>query len=89
MSRSPLPADLAPHLLRHTYATLAIERGANIKAVSQLLGHADVRITLQLYTHLSIEHLGVVFRLCHPLRDNTLELPEIINNRKKMIPYVR
>jgi site-specific recombinase XerD len=84
-----LPSDFSPHGLRHTYATLAIERGANIKAVSQLLGHADIRITLQLYTHLSTDHLGEVFRLCHPLRDNQLDLPEIINNRKKMIPYLR
>ena len=84
-----LPEELTPHLLRHTYATLAIERGANIKAVSQLLGHADVKTTLQLYTHLSTEHLSEVFRLCHPFRDNHLELPEIINNRKKMIPYLR
>jgi site-specific recombinase XerD len=84
-----LPEELTPHLLRHTYATLAIERGANIKAVSQLLGHADVKTTLQLYTHLSTEHLNEVFRLCHPFRDNRLELPEIINNRKKMIPYLR
>jgi len=84
-----LPSGLTPHVLRHTYATLAIERGANIKAVSQLLGHADVRVTLQLYTHLSNDHLAEVFRLCHPLRDNELDLPEIINNRKKMIPYLR
>ena len=84
-----LPNNLTPHALRHTYATLAIERGANIKAVSQLLGHADVKTTLQLYTHLSTEHLHEVFRLCHPLRDNRRELPEIINDRKKMIPYLR
>ncbi|MEM6927276.1 MAG: tyrosine-type recombinase/integrase [Myxococcota bacterium] len=88
-SEIDLPSGVTPHVLRHTYATLAIERGANIKAVSQLLGHADVRVTLQLYTQLSNDHLAEVFRLCHPLRDNELDLPEIINNRKKMIPYLR
>lgn len=84
-----LPDTLTPHILRHTYATLAVERGANLKALSQLLGHADIKTTLQLYTHLSTDHLHKVFRLCHPLRDNRRELPEIINDRKKMIPYIR
>ncbi len=84
-----LPDTLTPHILRHTYATLAVERGANLKALSQLLGHADIKTTLQLYTHLSTDHLHKVFRLCHPLRDNRRELPEIINDRKKMIPYLR
>ena len=84
-----MPDTLTPHTLRHTYATIAVERGANLKALSQLLGHADVKTTLQLYTHLSTEHLHEVFRICHPLRDNRRELPEIINDRKKMIPYLR
>ena len=43
-----------PHTLRHTFATLTIESGANIKAVSQMLGHRHIATTLQLYTHLSI-----------------------------------
>jgi integrase/recombinase XerC len=84
-----LPDTLTPHVLRHTYATLAVERGANLKALSQLLGHADITTTLQLYTHLSTDHLHKVFRICHPLRDNRRELPEIINDRKRMIPYFR
>lgn len=84
-----LPDTLTPHILRHTYATIVVERGGNIKALSQLLGHADIKTTLQLYTHLSNDHLHHIFRLCHPLRDNKQELPEIINNRKKMIPYLR
>jgi site-specific recombinase XerD len=84
-----LPDSLTPHTLRHTYATLAVERGINLKALAQLLGHADVQTTLQLYTHLSTHHLHQIFRLCHPLRDNRLELPEIINNRKDIISYRR
>ena len=84
-----LPETLTPHILRHTYATLAVEKGANLKALSQLLGHADIKTTLQLYTHLSTDHLHKVFRICHPLWDNRRELPEIINDRKKMIPYLK
>jgi integrase len=41
------------HALRHTFATLAIRAGANIKAVSQILGHSDVNITLNIYTDIS------------------------------------
>ena len=41
------------HTLRHTFATLAIRAGANIKAVSQILGHSDVNITLNIYTDIS------------------------------------
>ena len=86
--QSELDLRITPHSLRHSYATISIEKGANPKAVSQILGHSSVRITLSMYTHLSKEHVQKVFALCHPLRDNRLELPEIINNRKKMIPYL-
>lgn len=44
------------HVLRHTYATRCIEKGADIKSVSELLGHADIRTTLQIYVHSSLEH---------------------------------
>ena len=43
------------HTLRHTFATLTIRAGGNIKAVSQLLGHSDVNITLKIYTDISPE----------------------------------
>jgi len=42
---------ISPHALRHLVATTLLERGGDIKAVSQLLGHADVMITLQVYHH--------------------------------------
>lgn len=47
--------DVNFHLLRHTYATLCIEKGFDIKAVSELLGHTNVNITLNRYVHSSIE----------------------------------
>lgn len=43
------------HSLRHTFATRAIEAGVPIKAVSEILGHASIQITLDLYCHASIE----------------------------------
>lgn len=47
--------DIHPHKLRHTMATLSIANGADIKSVSDKLGHSDVSITLQVYTHANEE----------------------------------
>ena len=44
------------HCLRHSYATRCVERGVDVKSVSELLGHADVRTTLQLYVHSSMDY---------------------------------
>jgi len=43
------------HVLRHTFATRCIETGMDVKSLSELLGHADVRTTLKLYVHPSLE----------------------------------
>jgi integrase len=50
LEKAGLP-DIRFHDLRHTAATLAIARGANIKQVSEMLGHSDVKTTLSIYTH--------------------------------------
>lgn len=53
------------HLLRHTYATVCIEKGFDPKALSELLGHADASITLNRYVHSSMElKKNYVNRLC-------------------------
>lgn len=44
------------HALRHTYATRCVERGVDVKSVSELLGHSDVRTTLRLYVHSSMDY---------------------------------
>ena len=44
------------HALRHTYATRCIEQNVDVKSVSEMLGHSDVRITLQTYIHVSLRH---------------------------------
>gem|GEM_PF-157120 len=54
-----------PHTLRHTYASHLINRGADIAAVKDLLGHQSVRTT-QLYTHMDIESKIQVFKAAHP-----------------------
>ena len=54
-----------PHLLRHTFATHLINKGANINAIKDLLGHSSLAAT-QIYTHNSIEKLKKTFRESHP-----------------------
>ena len=53
------------HTLRHTYATRCMERNVDIKSISEMLGHSDVRITLSTYIHSSMEHKQrAVQRIC-------------------------
>lgn len=47
--------DFCPHMVRHTYTSLAYSAGADIKAVSEILGHASTSVTLDTYTHLTEE----------------------------------
>lgn len=55
----------SPHILRHTYATHLLNRGADLNAVKDLLGHSSLAAT-QVYTHNSVEKLKKVFEQAHP-----------------------